>query len=114
MPERFDWRELDLEEPFEIDMGNRPHLYKHLPNVEGRYIAVGEVDLLDVYLDGQPVYYPADMSKGNAHWLMVGELPGLVIVVPLAPARDGSSRRCRPLGIYAASEEEGRRYMRDR
>jgi hypothetical protein len=112
--ERLDLSHLDPDDPFEIDSDNRPHLYKHLPNWEGRWISIGEEDLLDVYLFGQPAFYPADMSKGEAHWLLTGEIPGLVIVVPLAQPRSGDPRKCRPIGIYAATESERKRYLADR
>ncbi len=51
---------LDPENPFEIDDGNSPHLHKHLPEDEhGRLVAVGPVDILDVYLYGDPTFYEA-------------------------------------------------------
>lgn len=33
-----------------------------------------------------------------AHWLMLAEVTGRVLVVPLAPANSGDWRRCRPIG----------------
>jgi len=41
MRDRFEIDLLDPDDPFEIDDQNRPHLYKHLPAVSGRYVAVG-------------------------------------------------------------------------
>jgi hypothetical protein len=39
----FDPDDLDPEDPFELDSGNRPHLFKH-----NHY---GESDLYDIYYD---------------------------------------------------------------
>jgi hypothetical protein len=52
---------LDPDDPFEVDDGNRPHLYKHLPEDDkGRPVAVGPEDVLDAYIYGDPVFYEAD------------------------------------------------------
>jgi hypothetical protein len=111
--DRFDIDELDPEDPFEIDDGNRPHLYKHMANDRGRDIAIGPEDLVDAYTYGNPVFYEADPTKGDAEWIMIGEVPGVMLVVPLAPPVHSDSSRCRPIGIYQASEDERRRYMED-
>lgn len=109
---RFDWRLLDPQDPFEIDDGNRPHLYKHLPNdSHGKPVPVGPEDILDVYLDGYPAYFEADDS-GWADWLMVGMVPALIVCVPLAPPKHGDVSVCRPIGIYKVSEENRIRYLR--
>jgi hypothetical protein len=109
---RFDWRLLDTEDPFEIDDGNRPHLFKHLPtDGRGRPVAVGPDDILDIYLYGDPSFYEAS-EDGPADWLMVGMVPGLTICVPLAPPNHGDARRCRPIGIYKTSEADRIRYLR--
>jgi hypothetical protein len=108
----FDIDRLDPEEPFEIDERNLPHLYKHLPTKGGRLIRVGAEDLLDAYLFGDPVFFRAE--RGPAEWLMMAEIPGLVIVVPLAPTRSGDPTRCRPIGLYRASIAEARRYKEAR
>jgi hypothetical protein len=113
MPGRFDIDRLDPEDPFEIDEGNRPHLYKHLPTRGGRHVAVGVEDLYDLYLFGNPIFYPADRKKGDAHWLMVGEVPGMILVVPLAPPNSSHASKCRPIGIDAATEPERRQYLKD-
>jgi hypothetical protein len=109
---RFDFRLLDAEDPFEIDDGNRPHLLKHLP-VDGRRrpVAVGPEDILDVYLYGDPSFFEAK-EGGPADWLMIGIVPGLTICVPLAPPNSGAVERCRPIGIYRASETDKIRYLR--
>jgi hypothetical protein len=109
---RFDFRLLDAEDPFEIDDGNRPHLFKHLPvDGRGRPVAVGLEDILDVYLYGDPLFFEAN-EGGSADWLMVGIVPGLTICVPLAPPNGGDVGRCRPIGIYKASEADRIRYLR--
>jgi hypothetical protein len=74
--ERLDPDLLDPENPFEIDDGNRVHLVKHLPDDDqGKPVAAGPEDVLDAYLYGDPVFYPAGES-GAADWLMVGMVPG--------------------------------------
>jgi hypothetical protein len=109
---RFDLRLLDDEDPFEIDDGNRPHLFKHLPtDSRGRLVAVSPEDVLDVYLYGDPSFFEAK-EDGSADWLMVGTVPGLTICVPLAPPNSGDVRRCRPIGIYKTSEADRIRYQR--
>lgn len=112
MPDRFDPDLLDPDDPFEMDMGNLPHLHKHLPTERGRQIVVGPEDLLDVFLFGRPLFYPADPA-GEADWLMVGELPGLVVSVPLAAPNRADVSKCRPIGIYKASASLKDRYRND-
>jgi hypothetical protein len=110
--ERLDPDLLDLENPFEIDDGNRKHLHKHLPEDDhGRPVAVGPEDILDAYIYGDPNFFPAD-ECGVADWLMVGMVPGLVICVPIAPPDSGDARFCRPIGIYKPSVEDRNRYLR--
>lgn len=87
--------------PFEIDT-QVAHLFKH-PHL-------GLADILEVW-DSDPMFYPA---KPPAHWLMVAEVANKVIVVPLAPARDGDPSKCRPIGCYEASHELAKQYWRDR
>lgn len=55
----------------------KPHLFKH-PHL-------GLHDVYDVWTN-DPLFYPA---KPPAHWLMCAEVAGRVLVVPLAPPRDG-------------------------
>jgi len=43
---RFDPDLLDADDPFEIDEGNRAHLYKHLPIGHEKRVAVGVEDIL--------------------------------------------------------------------
>jgi hypothetical protein len=92
---------LDESDPFEID-AQAAHLFKH-PRL-------GIEDIREVWAS-DPMFYPA---KPPAHWLMVAEVDGTVLMVPLAPARDGNPRRCRPIGCYAASKHLADQYRGDR
>lgn len=112
MKKRFDPNDLDPEDPFEIDSGNRPHLYKHLPTGSGHYVAVGEEELLDLYIADDPLFYPG-RDEDPADWLMVGEVPELVLVVPLAPPNAPDARKCRPISIFSAGEAQRSTYRRD-
>lgn len=110
--ERLDPDLLDPENPFEIDDGNRPHLFKHLPEDDhGRPVLVGPEDILDAYIYGDPRFYTAS-EFGAADWLMIGMVPGLVICVPIAPPNSGDAWFCRPIGIYKPSVEDRDRYLR--
>src|SRR5688572_12851098 len=77
---RLDLDFLDEEDPFEIDR-QTAHLFKHAQ--------LGIDDVRDVWRSG-PLFYPA---KPPAHWLMVAELSGRVLVVPLAPPDHDDVRR---------------------
>lgn len=110
---RFDYTLLHPADPFEIDVGNLPHLHPHLPtDDEGRVVPVGVGDLYEAYL-GVPRFYEAD-EYGDADWLMLGEIPGgLIISVPVAPANSGEYNRCRPIGLYSAVTRLKARYLAD-
>lgn len=112
MRKRFNLDFLSDDDPFEIDDGNRPHLYKHLPTSKGRTVAVGVEDIYDVFIADQPLFYEGD-ERGPADWLMVGEVPALTLVVPLAPSNEGVAHRCRPVGLYAASMATRVQYRED-
>jgi hypothetical protein len=99
--ERFDLDLHDEEDPFEID-DQAAHLFKH-PRL-------GIEDIIDVWVS-DPLFYPA---KFPAHWLMCAEVGGRVLVLPLAPARSGDARRCRPIGCYEAAPGLATQYRRDR
>ena len=99
--ELFDLDLLDESDPFEID-AQTAHLFKH-PRL-------GTNDIRDVWAS-DPMFYPA---KPPAHWLMVAEVAGTVLMVPLAPARDGNPKRCRPIGCYEASKHLADQYRRDK
>jgi len=98
---RFDIDALDGGEPFEID-SQQAHLYKH----DGRSID----DIYELW-ESSPLFYPA---VPPAHWLMVGEIGGVVLVVPLAPSATGDRSLCRPIGCYVASKHLADRYLEDR
>jgi hypothetical protein len=104
MRERLDLDALDPDDPFELDDGNIPHLAKHAPFTAE--------DAVDAWLFGRPLFYPA-AEDGPADWLMVARVPGAIIVVPLAPARSGDARKCRPIGIYEPSRSLAERYEED-
>ena len=98
----FDLDSLTSTDPFEIDT-QAIHLFKH-PNR-------GIDDIRQVWAS-DPLFYPA---KPPAHWLMVAEIAGgTVLMVPLAPSRDGDPTRCRPIGCYLASKHLADQYRRDR
>ena len=115
MPPRFDTSGLDPDDPFEVDADNWPHLYKHtFERPDGRPVRIELPDVLDLYIWGGLLFYPADLEAGDAHWLGVGEIEGVVITVPLAPPRSGDPAKCRPIGLYSAAASEVARYMEDR
>ena len=97
----FDLDELDDEDPFEID-AQAAHLFKHAP--------LGIPDVLEAWRS-EPLFYPA---KPPAHWLMVAEIAGDVLVVPLAPPDSGDQTKCRPIGCYLAAKQLADRYREDR
>lgn len=108
MPSAFHPAAIDPEDPFEIDAANRPHLFKHHGRADGRVITLSEADIYDVF-HHDPQFRPA--SHGPAEWLMMGEVPGgLVLVVPLAPARSDEPSKCRPIGVYQATSREVAQY----
>lgn len=101
MDDLFDLDALDDDDPFEVD-DQAAHLFKHP--------ALGLDDVVEVW-QSDPIFYPA---KSPAHWLMVGEVSGTVLVVPLAPPNTGDLRRCRPIGCYVAATFLADRYLEDR
>lgn len=66
-------------------------------------------DIQEVW-NSDPLFYPA---KPPAHWLMVAEVAGEVLVVPLAPSDSGDETRCRPIGCYVAAKHLADRYRED-
>lgn len=99
--DRFNIDRLDDDWPFEIDR-QAGHLFKH------PYLGLDDVS--DVWTSG-PLFYPA---KPPAHWLMVAEVSGQVLTVPLAPSNTGDPSKCRPIGCYIAATHLARRYREDR
>jgi hypothetical protein len=61
--------------------------------------------------DSEPLFYPA---KPPADWLMVAEVSGRVLMVPLAPSNADDPRKCRPIGCNVAADHLARRYREDR
>ncbi|MDQ3465674.1 MAG: hypothetical protein M3500_13500 [Actinomycetota bacterium] len=72
--DRFNVDRIDEDWPFEIDH-QAGHLFKH-PRL-------GVDDISDVWAN-DPLFYPA---KPPADWLMVAEVAGQVLVVPLTPSK---------------------------
>ena len=97
----FDLDLLDDEDPFEIDE-QLAHLFKHAE--------LGVDDIREVW-QSDPIFYPA---RPPADWLMVAELSGRVLVVPLAAPDSGEPSKCRPIGCYLAAEHLAEQYRRDR
>jgi hypothetical protein len=97
----FDIDVLDDNDPFEVD-DQAAHLFKHA--------ALGLDDVYEVW-QSNPLFYPA---KPPAHWLMVSEVGGRVLVVPLAPPDSGDPAKCRPIGCYDAADHLKKRYREDR
>ena len=113
MRERFKFDLLDSDDPFEIDDENRPHLYKHVEGDDGRWIGVGIDDLLDLWSSIATEFLEAK-AVGPADWLMIGMVPGMILVVPLAPSRSGQPTQCRPIGIYSPSRDLRNTYLKGR
>jgi hypothetical protein len=99
--ERFDLDQLDDTDPFEID-DQAAHLFKHA--------ALGIDDIHEIW-ESDPLFYPAIPP---AHWLMVAEVAGQVLVVPLAPPDSANPAKCRPIGCYEAAKHLADQYRRDR
>ncbi|HMQ26400.1 MAG TPA: hypothetical protein PKA98_10470, partial [Acidimicrobiales bacterium] len=78
------------DDPFEINV-QTAHLFKHDD--------LGVTDILEVW-QSDPVFYPA---KPPADWLVVADLGGRVLVVPIARPDSGDRARCRPIGCYEAT-----------
>lgn len=85
--DRFDYEALDEEDPFEVDR-QRTHLFKH----EGLDLS----DISEVWTDN-PIFYPG-RDDGPADWLVVGEVTGDTVLVPLAPG--SAPNKARPIGVY--------------
>lgn len=99
--DRFHLEALDDADPFEIDE-QAAHLFKHAP--------YGIDDIYEVW-ESDPIFYPA---RPPAHWLMLAEIAGEVLVVPLAPPDSGDPTQCRPIGCYQTAEHLADQYRKDR
>jgi hypothetical protein len=100
--ERFDPSLLDPNDPFEVDDRNRPHLAKHAPFTEET--------LFDAWANPGVIFVPAADDLA-ADWLMLADVGGAIVQVPLAPSSDES--RCRPIGVYAATAALVARYRQE-
>lgn len=100
--QRFVTEDLDPDDPFEIDDGNRAHLFKH---------GFSPPDLYDLWFSSDLVFFPA-REDGEADWLLVGILPGNVqVCAPLASPDSGRLDQCRPIGLYLAPARLAKHYM---
>ena len=97
---RFDVEALDETDPFEVDE-QLIHLYKH-QNMD-------VCDIYEVWMDN-PLFYPGH-EDGPADWLMVGQVPGDILLVPLA--RGHSVNKARPIGVYPCRGQLDRQYRED-
>src|SRR5262249_8280964 len=106
---------LDPDDPFEVDARNRPHLHKHdFWTPEGRYLKVDIDDIRDLWAWGAVVLLPPYQEEGDADWLLVVEIEGVLIVVPIAPSDSGAPEKCRPIGIYPGTHPDVREgYQRE-
>ena len=96
----FDIEALDEVDPFEID-DQLIHLYKH----KGMDIC----DIYEVWTDN-PLFYPGS-ETGPADWLMVGQVPGDILLVPLMPG--SSPNKAKPIGVYQAGRALDLQYRKD-
>ena len=97
----FDLEQLDDNDPFEIDR-QLAHLFKH--------DNLGVVDIYEIW-NSNPLFYPA---KPPAHWLMVAEVDGRVLMTPLAASDSHDPTKCRPIGCYVAAQHLAMLYKEDR
>jgi len=96
---------LDPVEPFEWDEGNLPQL------ADDPYY--GPDDALDVYHDDPECY--EDESEGAGDWLLVGEVPGgVVLTVPIAQSHYSGLSKVRPITVFAAPADLAERYRKDK
>ena len=94
-------------------MASLPHFYKHFFSRDDRPIKIELDDVLSLYLWGAVRYYEAPPEAGDAHWLMVGEIDGVLITVPLAPPKSGDPAKCRPIGIFKTGSGLRTKYLED-
>lgn len=92
--ELFDVDALDDDDPFEID-DQAAHLFKHVP--------FGIDDIREVW-KSEPLFYPA---KPPADWLMVAEVAGSVLVVPLAKPESGDPKEVPSDRLLSGREAAG-------
>lgn len=96
---------IDTADPFEVDANNEPHL-----SADPQFCVD---DALDV-LAGDPEFYE-DESEGSGEWLMVGPVPGgLLLVVPVSQSRYSGYSKVRPITILRAPPHIEQRYLGDK
>ena len=101
MADLFDLDQLDDNDPFE--MTAKQPTCSNTPDSES-------TTFNDVW-QSDPVFYPA---KPPADWLMVAEVHGEILVVPLARSDSNDPTRCRPIGCYVAAKHLADQYLEDR
>jgi len=102
--ERFDPALLDPNDPFEFNDRNRAHLAKHAPFTEET--------LFDAWAD-PGMFFAVAADDRAADWLMIADVGGTIVQVPLAPPHSGDPRQCRPIGVYPATPAQMRRYREE-
>jgi hypothetical protein len=95
---------LDPVNPFEWDDDNLPHLH------DDPYF--GPEDALDVFKDDPECY--EDDSDGSADWILVGQVPGEILMVPIAQSRYSGFSKVRPITVFPAPESLKERYRQDK
>ena len=78
-------------------------------------VVVGELFDLDRLDDADPFEIDRQAAHlfEHAHWLMVADIAGEVLMVPLAPSDHDDPTRCRPI-CYLAAKHLADRYKEDR
>jgi hypothetical protein len=109
--ERLDVDALDDDDPFEIDAKNASHLFKHLLMDDKHPVVITIGDVRDYYAWGGVQFVEADPERGPAHWLMVCRIEGVVVTVPIVPARSGDPKKCRPIGLFETTGEDLDAYL---
>jgi hypothetical protein len=98
---RLDLDALDDDAPFEID-DQAAHLFKHATLASTTSTTSGDPTRCSTPPNPRPT------------GLMVAEVAGNVLVVPIAPPDSGDPSRCRPIGCYPAAQHLVDRYREDR
>jgi|SRR5215207_1821469 len=100
----FDPSLVEPNDPFELDDWNRAHLAKYAPFTEE--------SVLDAWAD-PGMFFAIAADDRSADWLMIADVGGAIVQVPLAPSQSGDPRRCRPIGVYAATAAQIERYREE-
>jgi len=78
---------------------------------DGRQIVITIDDVKDYYPAAR--FYEGDPARGPAHWLIVCRVDGVVVTVPIVPAKSGNPAKCRPIGLFATTGEDRLAYEED-